>query len=62
MIFNLYSEEIFAEALSESQEGITINGEVISNIWYTDETVLLADSAASIQIPSGWVNERWIII
>lgn len=38
ILFNLYSEEILAEALNESQEGIVINGETINNIRYADDT------------------------
>lgn len=49
ILFNLYSEEILAEALNESQEGIRINGEIINNIRYADDTVLLADSIGDLQ-------------
>ena len=49
-LFNICSEEILAEALNESQEGIVINGEVINNIRYADDTALLADSMEGLQI------------
>lgn len=42
-IFNLYSEYIFREALENSEEGILLNGERISNIRYADDTVMCAD-------------------
>lgn len=46
LLFNLYSEEIFPQALTEFNEGIKINGEVLNNIRYADDTVLMADSEA----------------
>ncbi|XP_077295466.1 uncharacterized protein LOC143917759 [Arctopsyche grandis] len=41
LLFNLYSENIIAEALEDIDSGITINGTVINNIRYADDTVLL---------------------
>ena len=42
ILFNIYSEEIFSEALSGLEVGIRINGEYLNNIRYADDTVLLA--------------------
>jgi hypothetical protein len=49
MLFNIYSEAILAEALNDTMEGIVINGEVINNVRYADDTVLLADSITDLQ-------------
>lgn len=44
LIFNLYSEKIFDEAVQQAQEGIVINGVTLNNLRYADDTVLMADS------------------
>ncbi|XP_072402422.1 uncharacterized protein [Diabrotica undecimpunctata] len=44
ILFNIYSEEVFKTALEESTVGIKINGEIINNIRYADDTVILASS------------------
>ncbi|KAL1446308.1 hypothetical protein WDU94_012325 [Cyamophila willieti] len=44
LIFNIYSEQIFKEALEEEEDGILINGERINNIRYADDTIVFADS------------------
>lgn len=49
LLFNIYSEQICLEALSQTSEGITINGEVINNIRYADDTVILARTSESLQ-------------
>ena len=36
LIFNLYSERIFSEALNEIEEGIMLNGDRLNNIRYAD--------------------------
>ena len=50
ILFNIYSEEIFAEALTNLELGIRINGEFINNLRYADDTVLLATSLEDLQI------------
>lgn len=47
--FNTYSEILFRQAFSETEEGIKINGETINNLRYADVTVLIADSAEGLQ-------------
>ncbi|CAG9835839.1 unnamed protein product [Diabrotica balteata] len=42
--FNLYSKEIFREALDDRQEGVRLGGEVIKNIRYADDTAILAEN------------------
>ena len=44
LLFNLYSECIMAEALEDLGAGVRINGVIINNIRYADDTVLLADN------------------
>lgn len=44
MLFNIYSESIFRETLSEDPAGIVVNGKTINNIRYADDTVVLADN------------------
>lgn len=42
LLFNVYSERIFRAALAEKQAGIIVNGEVINNLRYADDTVFIA--------------------
>ncbi|XP_030756384.1 uncharacterized protein LOC115882457 [Sitophilus oryzae] len=48
-LFNVYSEAIFLEAFSSTDCGIKVNGEVINNIRFADDTVLIADSDTGLQ-------------
>ena len=44
-LFNLYAEYIMRNAgLDEAQGGIKIAGRNINNLWYADDTTLMADS------------------
>ena len=47
-LFNLYSEYLLQEAISE-KNGILINGVNINNIRYADDTVILAESEEQLQ-------------
>lgn len=49
LLFNIYSEEIFKEALTTEKEGIIINGRVINNIRFADDTVILASTVEELQ-------------
>lgn len=49
LLFNLYSEAIFKEACLDSPEGIKVNGIVMNNIRYADDTVLMANSIEDLQ-------------
>lgn len=49
LLFNVYSEKLFQEALGESKDGISINGVLINNLRYADDTVLLADTSEGLQ-------------
>jgi len=44
LLFNLYSEAIFQEALEERNVGVKVNGVWVNNIRYADDTVLIADN------------------
>lgn len=37
-----HSETIFQEALAERTEGIAVKGEIINNLRYADDTVVIA--------------------
>ena len=44
-LFNLYAEYIMQNArLAKAQAGIKIAGRNINNLWYTDDTTLMAES------------------
>uniref|UniRef100_A0A8D8Q4X5 Craniofacial development protein 2 n=1 Tax=Cacopsylla melanoneura TaxID=428564 RepID=A0A8D8Q4X5_9HEMI len=49
ILFNIYSEQIFKEALEDTNEGIPINGERLNNIRYADDTIVLADNLRGLQ-------------
>lgn len=48
-IFNLFSEEIFREALEDTDKTILLNGERMNN-WYADETVFFTDNINNLQV------------
>ena len=47
-LFNIYTEYLIREAL-EDGKGININGQNITNIRYTDDTIILAESEQQLQ-------------
>uniref|UniRef100_A0A8D8PQH9 Craniofacial development protein 2 n=1 Tax=Cacopsylla melanoneura TaxID=428564 RepID=A0A8D8PQH9_9HEMI len=49
VIFNVYSEFIFREALQNTEAGILLNGKKINNIRYADDTVIFSDNLSSLQ-------------
>lgn len=49
LLFNLYAEQIFNEALENIEAGILINGEKLNNIRYADDTVVFADTLEGLQ-------------
>lgn len=49
LLFNVYSEQLFKEALSNIEDGVVINGEIINNLRYADDTVIIADTAEGLQ-------------
>jgi hypothetical protein len=57
LLFNMYSEAIFKEALQGESVGIMVNGKHINNIRYADDTVLIADSLKSLHQLVEKVNE-----
>lgn len=57
LLYNIYSEQIMEEALNEISEGIKINGVLINNLKYADDTVLIADSDQGLQKLITKINE-----
>jgi len=55
-LFNLYSEKIMEEALEGATEGILINGRLINNVRYADDTVLVASTVEELQAMLDRVN------
>uniref|UniRef100_A0A8D8YBA7 Craniofacial development protein 2 n=3 Tax=Cacopsylla melanoneura TaxID=428564 RepID=A0A8D8YBA7_9HEMI len=49
ILFNLYSEYIFKEALADLDEGISINGVHLNNLRYADDTIVFADTLEGLQ-------------
>lgn len=56
LLFKLYSEEIFLEAIFEATKGI-INDESIENIRYADDILNLTNNGEDLQIVNLW--EIW---
>lgn len=56
-LFNLYSEAIISEALADLDCGIKVNGRIINNLRYADDTVLMASSESDLQRIVDRVNE-----
>uniref|UniRef100_A0A8D8W5N2 Craniofacial development protein 2 n=2 Tax=Cacopsylla melanoneura TaxID=428564 RepID=A0A8D8W5N2_9HEMI len=50
LIFNLYSEKIFREALKDVDKGISIDGNRLNNIRYADDTIVFADKLEDLQL------------
>lgn len=55
VLFNLYSEAIFQNALKEVDKGFKIKR--INNIRYADDTVVLADNLEDLQLLMDRINE-----
>jgi len=55
ILFNLYSEAIFQEALEERNVGVKVNG--VNNIRYADDTVLIAGNMEDLRNMLGTVGE-----
>lgn len=49
LLFNIYSEYIFQQALKDCEIGIKVNGKILNNIRYADDTVIFADTSEGLQ-------------
>lgn len=49
LLFNIYAEHIIRKSLQKCTEGAKVNGTVINNIRYADDTVVLAESEEHLQ-------------
>jgi len=43
--FNMYSEAIFQNDLDEAEDGLKVNGKLINNLRFADNTVIIVDSS-----------------
>ena len=62
-LFNLYTESVIREAEIEEM-GITIGGKLVSNLRYTDDTALCANSQEEAERLIGKVNiigKSWLL-
>ncbi|KAI5700378.1 hypothetical protein M8J77_008043 [Diaphorina citri] len=49
ILFNIFVEKIIAESIEKEERGLKINGEVINNLRYADDTLLLATSKSDLK-------------
>lgn len=49
LLFNIYSEYIFQQALEDCEIGIKVNGKILNIIRYADDTVIFADTPEGLQ-------------
>jgi len=49
ILFNLYSEAIFQDALEDVEMAVKVNGMWINKIRYADDTTLIADNIHDLQ-------------
>lgn len=48
-LFNLYSDQVFQEALDNASDAMKINGRLLNSIRYTDDTVVIAHTSDGLQ-------------
>ena len=58
LLFNIYSEKIFQDALDGKSQGVVVNGSIINNIRYADDTVILATSMDDLQTLLDSISEE----
>jgi len=46
----LYSENIFERALQDTSDGIKVNGHLVNNLRYADDTAIIADSPEALKL------------
>ena len=56
-LFSMYSEAIMTEALEDLNCAVKINGSLINNLRYADDTVLIASTEAELQEIVDLVNK-----
>ena len=50
LLFNLYADRIFKEAIEDLDLGVKINGVPVSTIKYADDTVILSENNEDLQL------------
>ena len=66
-LFNLYAEYTTQNArLNEAQVGIKIAGRNINNLWYADDTILMAESEDELKSllmkVKKWRMKKWRVL
>ncbi|CAF4751217.1 unnamed protein product [Pieris macdunnoughi] len=56
LLFNLYADAIFSEALDNCHHGIAINGKLLNNLRCADDTILIAESLEGLQKKSKYMT------
>lgn len=49
ILFNMYSEHIFNQAIGDDEEGITINGRTLNNSRYAEVTSTIVENSELLQ-------------
>lgn len=49
LLFNLYSEAVISKALEGLAAGVKVNGKIINNLRYADDTILIASTEKDLQ-------------
>ncbi|CAG4958055.1 unnamed protein product [Colias eurytheme] len=63
LLFNLYADSIFSEALDNNPHGITLNGKLLNNMRYADDTILIAESVSGLQdLVNSVASAQWLMI
>ena len=60
LLFNVNADEVSKEAPEQLEKGIKIDGILLNNTQYADDTVLLADSVEALQLILDKVNDSGI--
>ena len=57
-LFNLFLEMVMNEAIKDYEGGIDVGGELISNLRYADDVVLLAETVEEVQLLTSFVEAQ----
>lgn len=57
-LFNIYSEEIFCHALANTSAGVVVNGKIINNLRYADDTIIMTTNREDLQMLMNRINNH----